>query len=110
MALYLYTANYTLDAVKALIKEPQDREAAARKAITAAGGKMQLFFAALGSFDVGIIAEFPNDTDMAAVSLVVGAAGGVTNGTTTKLLTSSEFKEAVTKAGNVMESYRPPQG
>ena len=37
MALYLYTANYTLDAVKALITEPQDREAAARQAITAAG-------------------------------------------------------------------------
>ena len=110
MALYLYTANYTTDAVKAMIKEPQDREAAARKAITAVGGKMQLFFAALGSFDVGIIAEFPNDTDMAAVALVVGAAGGVTNGTTTKLLSPTEFREAMTKAASVMESYSPPQG
>ena len=110
MALYLYTGNYTLDAVKAMIKEPQDREAAARKVITAGGGKMQLFFAALGSFDVGIIAEFPNDTDVAAVSLVIGAAGGVTNGTTTKLLSSSEFREAMTKAGRIMESYSPPQG
>lgn len=110
MALYLYTGNYTSDAVKAMIKEPQDREAAARKVVTAAGGKMQLFFAALGAFDVGIIAEFPDDTDMAAVSLVVGAAGGVTNGTTTKLLTPSEFNEAMTKARSVMESYSPPQG
>ena len=109
MALYLSTANYTLDAVKAMIKEPQDREAAARKAIAAAGGKMQLFFAAFGSFDVGIIAEFSDDTDMAAVSLVVGAAGGVTNGTTTRLLSSSEFREAMTKAGRIMESYSPPQ-
>ncbi len=110
MAFYLYTGNYTADAVKALIKEPQDRTSAARKIVEAAGGTMHHAFAAFSSFDVMILAEFPNDVDMAAVSLAVGAAGGVTNGETTKLLSMREFRGALTKAGSLVGTYSPPQG
>ena len=110
MAFYLYTANYTADAVKALIKEPQDRAAAVKKVVEAAGGTMHHAFAAFGSFDVVVLAEFPDDVGMAAVSLAVGAAGAATNGVTTKLLTMPEFRAALEKAGNIAGSYSPPQG
>ena len=49
MAFYLYTANYTADAVKALIKDPQDRASAARKIVEAAGGTLHHAFAAFSS-------------------------------------------------------------
>ena len=38
MPFYMWTGNYTQEAIQAMIKQPQDREAAARKVIEAAGG------------------------------------------------------------------------
>lgn len=110
MAYYLWTANYTRDAIQAMVKHPQDREAAARKAIEAAGGKLLHAFVALGSSDVVVLSEFQDDTSMVAVTLAVGATGTVTNAATTKLLTFAQFAEAMKKAGQIAKSYTPPQG
>ena len=41
MALYLIRGSYTADAIKAMVAEPQDREAAAGAAMEALGGTMQ---------------------------------------------------------------------
>ncbi len=65
---------------------------------------------ALGKSDIVMLCEFPDDVSMAAVSLVVGAAGSVTNAATTKLITMSEFSESLRIAGEVVGSYVPPQG
>ena len=43
MAYYLFQANYRPEAIKALVAEPQDREAAARAAIEAIGGTLHSF-------------------------------------------------------------------
>ena len=110
MPYYLWTANYTREAVQAMVKQPQDREAAARKAIEAVGGKLHHAFIALGPTDVVVLAEFPDDTTAAAVTLAVGAAGTITNAATTKLLTFAEFAEAMRKAGTIAMAYGPPQG
>ncbi len=59
--------------------------------IEAAGGKLHHAFISLGSLDVLVIAELPDDASVAAVTLAVGAAGSITNGATTKLLPMSEF-------------------
>jgi uncharacterized protein with GYD domain len=110
MAFYMYTANYSREAIQAMVKSPSDREAAARKIIEAAGGKLHHMFMAFGPTDVIALCEFPDDIGMAAVSLAVGAGGGVTNGATTKLLTPAEFGEAMRKAGAIAGAYTPPQG
>ncbi len=110
MAYYLWTGNYTQEAIQALVKEPQNREDAARQAIEAAGGRLLHAFIALGKSDIVVLCEFPDDTSMVAVSLVFGAAGSVTNGTTTKLITMSEFSDSLRIAGEVADTYVPPQG
>jgi uncharacterized protein with GYD domain len=110
MAFYLFTANYSRDAMQAMVKNPSDREAAARKIMEAAGGKLHHMFMAFGPTDVIALCEFPDDIGMAAVSLAVGSAGGVTNAATTKLLTPAEFSEAMRKANAIASSYTPPQG
>ena len=61
MAFYLYQASYTADAVKALISEPQVREAAAGKMIEAIGGKLHHFFFAFGTSDIVAIIEVPDE-------------------------------------------------
>jgi uncharacterized protein with GYD domain len=110
MAFYLFTANYTHEAMQAMVKNPSDREAAARKVIEAAGGKLHHMFMAFGPTDVFALCEYPDDIGMAAASLAVGSAGGVTNAATTKLLTPAEFSEAMRRAGDVAAAYTPPQG
>jgi uncharacterized protein with GYD domain len=110
MAFYLFTGNYSREAMQAMVKKPSDREAAARKIIEAAGGKLHHMFMAFGPTDLIIMAEFPDDIGMAAVSLTVGSAGAVTNAATTKLLTPAEFGEAMKKASAIAASYTPPQG
>jgi len=109
MAYYMWTANYTREAVQALVKQPQDREAAVRKAVEAAGGKLLHAFVALGSSDIVIIAEMPDDTAMVAMTLAVGTTGSVTNAATTKLITFAQFTEAMKKAGAITKAYTPPQ-
>jgi uncharacterized protein with GYD domain len=110
MAFYMYTANYSREAIQAMVKSPSDREAAVRKIIESGGGKLHHMFMAFGPTDVITISEFPDDVSVAAVSLAVGSSGGVTNFATTKLLTPAEFGEAMRKAGVIAGSYAPPQG
>lgn len=110
MAFYMWTGNYTREAMQAMVKQPQNRESAARQAIEAAGGKLHHAFIALGSTDIVVIAEFPDDTAAAALTLAVGAAGAAAGGATTKLLTFAEFTEAMRKAGKIAAVYKPPQG
>lgn len=110
MAYYLWTGSYSPEAKRAMIKNPQNREVAAQKVIEAAGGKLHHMFAMMGSSDVIVLAEFPDEIGMAAVSLAVGATGSIAGGATTRLLTMSEFSEAMERAGEISELYSPPKG
>jgi uncharacterized protein with GYD domain len=108
MPHYLYQMSYSRDAVKALLANPTDREAAARELTEAAGGKLKGFYFTFGSNDVLVIVEAPNDAAVAAVSLAVAASGAASHGAITKLLTAQEGMEAMKLAGKVTGSYHPP--
>ncbi len=110
MAFYLYQASYTPDAVKALISEPQDREAAAGKMIEAIGGKLHHFFFAFGTNDIVALIEVSDDKAMVAGSLLVAASGAVSGGSTTKLISNADAMEAMGMAGAVAGSYTPATG
>ncbi len=110
MAYYMHTANYTREAIQAMVKQPHDREAPVRKAVEAAGGKLLHAFVVLGSSDVVIIAEFPDDVSMVAVALAAAASGAVANGASTRLLTFAQYTDAMKKAGQIAKAYKPPQG
>ena len=108
MPHYLYQMSYSRDAVKGMIANPTDREAAARQVTEAAGGKLKAFYFSFGSNDVVVIAEAPNDETMAAVSLAVAASGAASSGSITKLLTAQEGMEAMKLAGKAAAGYKPP--
>jgi uncharacterized protein with GYD domain len=101
---YLLQVNYTLDGVKGVLAHGGSaRKAAAQAAAKSAGGKVESFHFALGSTDVYVIAELPNNAAAAALALTVTAGGGATV-TTTALLTSEE----VDKAAETKVKYTPP--
>lgn len=108
MSFYLYQLSYTSEAMKAMITKPSDREAAARKLVEAAGGKLHHLFFAFGKYDVVVLLEAPNDAVAMAVAATVGASGTVSHAATTKLFTNAECMSALTLAGKSSGSYKPP--
>ncbi len=106
MAYYMFQGRYATGSLKAMVENPQDRETAAREFVEAAGGKLVQFYFSFGSDDVVAIIEAPDDTTIAACSLVLGASGAMSGGATTKLMTSSEAMSAMSKAKSLAASYK----
>ena len=108
MPFYLYQLAYSGDAIKAMVENPSDREAAARKLVEALGGKLHHMFFAFGQYDVVCLIEGPDDTFMMAGAAAVASAGTVSKSATTKLMTSADAMAAMAKAGKVTGAYKAP--
>jgi uncharacterized protein with GYD domain len=108
MPFYMFQARYNPAAIKAMIDHPQDREAPARALIEALGGKLHHLFFCFGSEDIVALVEGPDDTMMAAGAMAIGASGGFSAGSTTKLLTSAEAMKAMQQAKTGLAAYKPP--
>lgn len=110
MAFYMFSASYSTDAIKAMVDNPQDREVAGRAAIEALGGKLHQFFFCFDTNDVIAIIEIDDDVAMAACSMLIGASGAMSHGSTTKLMTSADAMTAMERAKGALDSYSPPSG
>ena len=110
MAFYLFQASYTPAALKAMVENPQDREAAARPLIEAIGGKLHHLFFSFGRDDIVALIEAPDDAAMAAGALAVGASGAFSGGATTKLMTSAEAMASMATAKKASARYKPVTG
>lgn len=108
MPYYLFQGRYTAAAIKAMVDNPQDREAAAKKLIAAVGGKLHYFFFSFGQDDFVALIEAPDDNAMAAGALAIGASGAFSGGATTKLMTAKEAMEAMALAQKAGAKYKAP--
>lgn len=106
MGHYLVQLAYTAEAAKAMVKNPQNREATARAAMESLGGRIHSFFFAFGEYDAIIIAELPNNIAAAAGALATTAGGALSKFHTTPLLTAAESVEAMKLAQKTV--YAPP--
>ena len=105
MPLYLYQAAYTPESLTAQIKNPADRLEIVGGQVKSAGVRFVTGGYTFGEYDFCVIMEAPDDTTIAAVSVAIGAGGGVRNARTTRLLTGAEYVEALKKASAV--AYKP---
>jgi uncharacterized protein with GYD domain len=108
MSLYLGRFSYTSESVKAMVSNPQDRAQAAAQVAESLGGRLVGFWFSLGEFDGAFLAEAPDNTAAAALSMVVGGSGALAKFETTVLLTMDEAQEAMRKAAAAAASYTPP--
>ncbi|MGI9352680.1 MAG: GYD domain-containing protein [Rhizobiaceae bacterium] len=108
MPHYMFQGRYSTDAIKAMVENPQDREAAGRALVESMGGNLHTMFFCFGSEDIVAIIEAPDDETAAGCSMALGASGAFSGGATTKLLTSGEAQEAMKKAGVGLKGYKPP--
>jgi uncharacterized protein with GYD domain len=96
--------QYTAEGTQGLLKEGgSSRKEMVAHLLEGLGGKLESFYFAFGKHDAILIADLPDVTTAAAVSLRVNAAGAVV-AKTTPLITAKELDEACKR--NV--EYRAP--
>src|SRR5688572_22183413 len=106
MPIYLTRFSYTPETWAKLLKNPEDRRAAAKQYIEAVGGKLHGFWYAFGEHDGYNLWEAPDNVAMAATALAINAGGALSSMQTTALLTVEETLAALKKASSI--KYRPP--
>ena len=106
MPMYLTRFSYTPETWARLVKNPEDRRAAARQYIESVGGKLHGFWYAFGDHDGYNLWEAPDNVSMAAVSLAISGGGALSSLETTVLLTVDETLDALKRAQSV--GYRAP--
>ena len=110
MATYLALFTYEKAAWRDMVRQPEDREAAARAVIDAAGGSLLAFYWMLGDHDGLAIYEAADATGAAAVAAAVLSSGRIRDVRTNALLAAPEALGALQRAGAVAAAYRPPGG
>jgi uncharacterized protein with GYD domain len=105
MPSYLIQASYTVEALQALIKKPQDRSAIVAKAVENLGGTLTGLWLSFGDQDIVALVEMPNNVSAAAMSLAIAAGGALKSTKTTPLLTVAQGMSALKKAGT--SGYTP---
>ena len=104
MARYMIKVSYTVDGARGLLAEGgTGRRAVVAKALESIGGSLESFDYALGQDDAYIVADVPDNTAAAALSLRVAAAGGARI-STVPLLSPEEMDDATGRG----VSYTPP--
>jgi len=106
MPKYLFHGSYTLEGVRGLLKVGgSSRKAHFEKNVENLGGQLEAFYFAFGGDDIYAIADLPDNTSSAALSLALNAGGGF-KVSTIVLLSMEEIDEAVGKEPSV--GYLPP--
>ena len=104
MPKYMFTAKYTVEGMKGVMKEGgSKRREAADQAIRSVGGRLESLYYAFGEHDVVGIAEFPDQLSAVALSTAINSSG-----TTTIKLTPLVTVEEVDQASKKVAQYRPP--
>ena len=106
MPMYLTRFRYTPETWARLVKNPEDRRAAAKQYIESVGGKLHGFWYAFGDHDGYNLWEAPDNVSMAATAIAIGGSGALGSFETTVLLTVEETLAALRKASSI--AYRPP--
>ena len=99
MPSYLVQASYSVEALAALVKNPQNRTEQIRKAVEKIGGKLTGLWLSFGDYDIVAVIEMPDSTGAAAFAIAIGAGGACRGVKTTPLLGVDEGIVALKKAG-----------
>jgi len=93
MPTYVTLLRYTQKGIES-IKDSPTRLDAAKKMLTAAGGKLLGFYLTMGQYDAVAIAEFPDDEAVARSSLA-GGSKGYTRSETLRAFNEDEYRRLI---------------
>jgi uncharacterized protein with GYD domain len=95
MPTYINLVNWTDQGIKN-IKEAPQRIDAFKKAVEAAGGKVNGFYVTMGEYDIVTIIDVPSDEVYANIALGTGSKGSIRT-ETMKAFTEDQFRKILTK-------------
>ena len=109
MALFMLMGKYSPEALKAILETGSDREAAARKVIEAAGGKLHGFYGMFGQdYNVALIVEAAGNAEyMGAIAPAI-MSGTFAAFKSIPLFTAGDVVKASKIAKKVGPAYSPP--
>ncbi len=109
MALFMLMGKYSPEAMKAILETGSDREAVARKALEAAGGKLLGFYGMFGQdYNVAIIAEVPGNAEYIGAIAPALMSGTFAAFKSIPLYTAGDVVKASKIAKKVGATYVPP--
>ena len=107
--MYMLMGRYSPAALKGIVETGSDREAAAREAIEAVGGKLLGFYGMFGhEYQVALVCEAPGNAEYLAAVIPAIAGGVLESYQTIPLYTSAEAMKAVALSKKVRNVYRAP--
>ena len=106
MARYMFQVAYTAEAWATQVQKAEDRIEAIRPVVRKLGGKIESAYYAFGDDDLVLIANMPDNTSAAALSIAAAAGGAMKSIKTTPLMTIREGMQAMRKAKR--STYTPP--
>jgi uncharacterized protein with GYD domain len=95
MPTYIMLAHYTDQGVRT-IKEAPKRAAAFRQLCDRMGARVKDAYRTMGSYDLALVVEAPDDTTMNAILYSVGAKGNIRT-ETLRAFAEQEVNQALTK-------------
>jgi uncharacterized protein with GYD domain len=107
---FCFTAQYTPDALNAIMENPtENRYEASKKLIEAAGGKLiSMYSTPADGPGVLIIFDVPDPNAAAAISGIGVASGVVHNVKLTRLMTQEEVTNVRHTSAKLRSAYKPP--
>jgi uncharacterized protein with GYD domain len=109
MAMYMLMAKYSPAALKAIVETGGDREAAARQAVEAAGGKLHGFYGMFGQeYGLAMIVEAAGHAEYLGGVMPAIVSGTFESYKTIPLFTWADVKKALPIAKKVRAVYKPP--
>jgi len=107
MGIFITQGNYTQQAVKGMIDNPDDRASAVSGLMESVGAKLLQYYVTTGEYDFMVISEGDSFTDLVAALMIAGSTGGVTNLKTVQAMTTQDAKAAMEKANAARAGFRP---
>ena len=109
MALFMLMGKYSPEALKSILETGSDREAAARKVIEAAGGKLLGFYGMFGQdYNVALIVETAGNAEYIGAIAPAIMSGTFAAFKSIPLFTAGDIVKASKIAKKVGAAYSPP--
>jgi uncharacterized protein with GYD domain len=97
VATYIMLLNYTDQGIRNIRESPK-RLDQAKQLLKSMGGELKQVFLTMGSHDLVVVCDAPNDEVIAKYALLNGIAGNVRT-TTLKAFNESDFRKIVDSLG-----------
>ena len=107
MGIFITQGNYTEQAMKGMIDNPEDQARAVAGLLESVGAKLLQYYVTTGDYDFMVISEGDDVTDLVAGLMIAGSTGGVSNLKTVQALTTQEAKAAMETAKAARAKFKP---